>query len=286
MKPRALLPRLAVQAGFSLIELMISMVIGMVVVGAVLAAYLGAGTGSKAGHALSQVTEDASLALNVLRNSISMVGYGAPIAVTPGGKFQKWYAGTGLRGCDKGFTNPEAATIDLLNCPAGDDGGPDSVAVAYQADTWNSVNSGGVPLDCLGNTLTDAGGGNYLNYARFYVRDGNLYCRGRVPGQEDALVENVVDLQVLYGVAVMATPNQATHYMKADNMLFDALTVDDFDRVVSVRLCVVIRSTDEVMDTPMAYLDCGSNEVTAGDRRLYRSFTTTVVLQNRLGGMM
>lgn len=288
MAARMLHIRRPAQAGFSLIELMISMVIGMVVVGAVLAAYLSSGAGSRASQAMSQVTEDASLALNVLRTGIGMVGYGEPTGVDGAGNFLKNYSGiglqAGLRGCDQAFTNPEAASINALNCEDGDSGGPDAIAVAFVADARNSVTTGGgVPLDCLGNAIADAGG-YYLNYARFYVQGNQLLCRSGE--QVDALVENVADVQIRYGVAEQATPNQAREYKIADEMGFDADLVNEFDRVVSVRICVLINSTDEVMDTPMTYLGCNGASVTAGDRRLYRSFTTTIVLQNRLGEMM
>lgn len=272
------------ERGFSLIELMISMVIGLVVVGAALAAYLGTGGSSRASQAVSQVTEDANLALNVLRTGINMVGYGEPFGINGQGKFNKRYTGTGLRGCDQSFTNPTAA-IDQLACPTGDRGGADAMAVAYQVDARSSVTgTGGVPLDCLGNPV-DLVSGAYITAMRFYVADGKLMCSsGRLA---DSLVENVDDLQILYGVGTQRLPNQASAYMKASNMVFDAANVDDFDNVVSVRICVLIHSAENVLDAPMTYQGC-NGEVTAedGDRRLYRAFTTTVVLQNRLGDMM
>jgi type IV pilus assembly protein PilW len=273
------------QAGFSLVELMISLVIGMVVVGAVFAAYLSSGTSSKASQALAQITEDATISLNVMRSSVSMVGYGsAKTADAKTGKFVKLYPGVGTQpgifGCESGFTadsNKWNGPIEKLACDAGGDGA--SIALAYEADSYNSVlSSGGKPIDCLGDELNNAPG-YYLAYNRFYVSKGALYCLG---GAKDtaaqALVDNVESLDIRYGVASAAFPNQAVRYLKAD-----AMNAADFDRTVSVRICVVVRSTDQVLDQNMKYLDCGGNEVDAADRRLYRSFTTTVVLQNRLG---
>ena len=123
------------QAGFSLVELMISMVIGMVVVGAVLAAYLGAGATTRTSRAMSQITEDASVALSVLRSGIGMVGYSNPTGLV-GNKFTKSYLGKGLFGCNTTFEDA-SASIDALACANG--AGPNAIAVAYEADTANSV---------------------------------------------------------------------------------------------------------------------------------------------------
>lgn len=273
------------QKGFSLVELMISLVIGMVIVGAVFAAYLSSGTSSKASQALAQITEDATISLNVMRSSVSMVGYGSATSANPKtGKFVKQYSGVGgtpgIFGCESGFTvdsNKWDGPIEKLACDAGGDGA--SIAVAYEADSYNSVlSSGGKPIDCLGVELNNAPG-YYLAYNRYYVSKGALYCLGGAkdtPAQ--ALVDNIESLDIRYGVASAALPNQAVKYLKAD-----AMNAADFDHTVSVRICVVVKSTDQVLDQAMKYLDCGGNEVDAADRRLYRAFTTTVVLQNRVG---
>jgi type IV pilus assembly protein PilW len=57
--------------------------------------------------------------------------------------------------------------------------------------------------------------------------------------------------------------------------------------VVSVRLCVQVRSAAKVLDKASAntlgsWVDCGSVQRTSTDGYLRRSFTTTIVLQNKL----
>ena len=207
------------QAGFSLIELMISLVIGMVVVGAVLAAYLASGSSGRNGRALSQITEDASIAFSVLRSGISMVSYGAPTGVN-GGRFVKAYTGPGLFGCAGQFSDT-SATMDNLACAVAK--GPNAVAVAYEADQYNSVASGVVPLDCLGNKLTLKAGGYYLAYNRYYVNGGQLFCRGPGNDAAAALVDNVVDLRIEYGIAkadiggnAAEDSHRVTYYSAAD----------------------------------------------------------------------
>jgi type IV pilus assembly protein PilW len=283
--------RRLVQAGFSLVELMIAMVIGLVVVGAVLSAYLGAGATSRTSRAMSQITEDASVALSVLRSSIGMVGYSLPTAVDGAGKFTKAYPGLGLFGCDGGFTDSSAAIAGLTCSP---DAGPDSIAVAFEADTSNSVvrDVAGVdvPLDCLGNTIPPGAGPQYLAYNRYYLNgESQLMCLGPGAPGAQALVDNVVDLQIRYGVGAAAAVNQVGFYADAGNV--GALPNNvNWTNTVSVRICVVVASApgEFVMDTDgVPYRDCEGDEITPaeGDRRMFRAFTTTVVLQNRLGNM-
>ena len=57
--------------------------------------------------------------------------------------------------------------------------------------------------------------------------------------------------------------------------------------VVAIRLCVQVRSAAKVLDaesmaTLGAYVDCGNVRRTSNDGVLRRTFSTTVVLQNRL----
>lgn len=276
------------QAGFSLVELMISMVIGMVVVGAVLSAYLAAGNSGRNGRALAQITEDASIAMSVLRSNISMVGYGKATGVDSDGLFTKTYGGLGVFGCNGAFADTSKA-IDQLTCAAGE--APDSIAVAYEADKWNSVPSGVVPLDCLGNKIPLVGG-YYLAYNRFYVANGQLLCRGPGSDEAQALVDNVEDMRIFYGVAgngfLRKDPN--THrvsYFGSASVFDDLGKTMASDGLMSVRVCLVIRSADNVLDAPADYHGCnGDVKVEDGDRHLYRTFTSTIVLQNHVGAVL
>lgn len=266
------------ERGFSLVELMISMVIGMVVVGAVFAAYLGMGTSSRANRAIAQMTEDVSLAMNILRSHIAMAGYSTPVGVN-NGKFVKSYMGGAVNGCQSDFTNLDV-DIDALTCKGT---GEDSIAVAYEADAFNAVQSGAnVPLDCLGNEVPLVGGVR-LSYSRFYVSNGQLFCRGPGNASGAALVENIVSMMVWYGVASGApgAANQAAYYTRVGNP--PLMNATDFGNVVSARICLVVSSENEVLDNVSNYIDCEGNSVTPADRKLYRAFTSTIVLQNRTG---
>jgi type IV pilus assembly protein PilW len=271
------------QHGFSLIELLISMVIGLVVIGAMMAAYLGTGASSRNTRALAQITEDASVALNVLRTTIGMTGYGTPTGIDPDdGMFTFSYPGATLRGCDSDFSDHDL-DIGALTC--GGDATSDAIAVAYEADAANSVvNADNEPLDCLGNSFDKDASGIWLAYQQFYVSGGSLTCRGPGNAAGQALVDNIETLQIRYGVGdrSVSRANQVVRYEDATTM-----SADDFKDAVSVRVCVLVRSEDQVMDSATAYRDCDGEqqEPEDDDRRMYRAFTSTIVLQNRLKGM-
>jgi len=265
------------ERGFSLVELMISMAVGMVVIGAVLAAYLGMGAGSRNSRAMAQMTEDVSLAMNVLRSHVAMAGFSTPNGVGADGKFTKNYNGMAIMGCSSTFTDATVA-IDALACSKE---GSDAIAVVYEADGDNAIVSGGQFLDCLGNSIPADGAGLFLSYSRFYVSNGQLFCRGPGNGGEQALIENIEEMRIWYGFARNGETYPVAYYSRAPN---DPKMNDvDAGRVVSARICLVVRSEDQVMDEVTSYIDCEGSSKLPDDRRMYRAFTSTVVLQNRMG---
>jgi type IV pilus assembly protein PilW len=289
------------QAGFTLVELLVSLVIGFAVVGALLAAYMASFRGTRQQDAMVQMAEDATLALNVIRAQVAMAGYSSVVAVTPGGLTLHTFASKPLFGCaGSQFGTPLDPIITAaLPCVATPPGTPvsDTIEVAYEAtnDTHGSngilgpAASGNAPLDCLGNAipLTNDGVGTafYLNDSKFYVQGGSLYCHaaGATPGAP--LVDHVEKLSVTYGLAAadLKSLNQIVTYAPAP-----ALASTDWQRVVSATICIEVRSADKVLDqtnvaTLSTYIDCaGKRQTTVTDGYLRRSFATTVVLQNRL----
>jgi type IV pilus assembly protein PilW len=276
--------------GFSLVELMVSVTIGLVVVLTVLAAFVGSGVGGRHGSALGQATEDASLALNILRGQVAMAGYAEPYSTNVAtGKMLLVYGGTAIFGCDGGFEDPAAVGEAAVTCKA-DAAQPDAFTVLYQADKSNAIANGAVPYDCQGNALplTAAAGpvpAHYVNESRFYISaNGELMCKGNSAASASAvaLVSNIQDLRLTYGLANGTTPNQVTRYVDGTTI---GSAKTSWANVVSVRICVVVRSENPVSDMPTSYYNCEGTSVAAPDRRMYRAFTTTVVLHNRLGGI-
>lgn len=321
--------------GFSLIELMVSLTIGLVIVVAAMSAYLGASGASKMAEAQGRMNEDAQAALSILSQQLRMAGnnpiqagraggylrnpvyspYTATYTTTPG---TVTLAGFSIRGCDGRFNNINTAsttldTLDTSACAGMTSTLADSIAINYEADQYNTIRtSGGLPTDCLGNTLgaIDAtftsGTATTATYAvadnRFYIGTStaivspSLYCQGN-GGASTAqpLVENIEDMQFMYGTistATTSTTATVAGYLTANEVVTEAnlaaLPSDAarWDKVRTVRICIVVRSESAVVSDASSakYLNCATPPVLtdAPDLRLRRAYSTTVVLRNRL----
>ena len=141
--------------GFSLIELMVSLVIGLVIMIAVISAYIGASGATRVAEAQARMNEDGQAVLTILSQQLRMAGNNPKRAgydvTTPRNHVYQTVTYI-VRGCDGRFADPSVADISLLTCAGG--GGPDAIAVTYEADRYNTIpTAGGAPTDCLGQAL-------------------------------------------------------------------------------------------------------------------------------------
>lgn len=228
-----------------------------------------------------------------------------------------------IRGCDSTFRNIKTATsLDNLICAAGAGGAgssaptPHSIAITYEADPFNTLPTAkGVPTDCLGNALdtqtasltTTTETGTATTSVDYHVADNryyigtttavlspSLYCKGRA-GAPQPLVENIEDMQFSYGTmpaSATSSLGPIAGYLSAGAIGTDpglALLADDaarWEKVVAVRICVLVRSEYPVVDEPASarWRGCdGTLQTHAPDLRLRRAYSTTVALRNRLG---
>lgn len=314
--------------GFSLIELMVSLTIGLVIAIAAMSAYLGAAGSSKMTDAQSRMNEDAQAALNVLAQQIRMAGTNPvqsnrtdPFGHNPvydptyvGGSVTAYASGTttytvtvapsafSIRGCDGTFNNiTSVATLDAFS-DCGASTSPDSIAISYEADRYNTVASGSAPTDCVGSALPTVSATFPSGTASFSVADNRFYianssnipslmCKG-ISSNAQPLVENVEDMQFWYGV-VSSTSTSTTAtvagYLTADEVVTNtdlaALPINErWGKVLSVRVCIVVRSENPVVPDAASgqYYKCdGTLDTSKTDLRLRRAYTTTVVLRNR-----
>jgi type IV pilus assembly protein PilW len=321
---------------------MISITIGLIIAIAAMSAYIGASGASKIADAHARMNEDAQAALAILSQQIRMAGNNpdqpnrvsnvtatlasvrnpvyiptptyAGFALAPG---TFTLSGFSIRGCDGNFSNiSSAANIDTLTCAGTTTTLPDSIAISYEADKYNTA--GTSPTDCLGNSLAlrtatlpaftgitspattaSTSVGYRVAENRFYIGTStgitspSLYCKGNgAASTQQPLVENVEDLQLQYGtVSATGTSTTATvaGYLHALEILSDvnlaALASDAarWDKVRTVRICIVVRSEGNVVSDAdsASYLDCAGNPVISPDLRLRRAYSTTVVLRNR-----
>lgn len=341
--------RQGMQAGFSLIELMVSLTIGLVITVAALSAYVGSSNAGRVADAQSRMNEDAQAALSTLSQQVRLAGAN-PVQVSRVYPFRRnpvyaaTYAGGTLtayiplpytvtlpsfspstytlsafavRGCDGTFsniTNTAANRLDALTCATTTTTLPDSIAVSYESDRYNTVNVSARPSDCLGQTLpiaatvtlgatTTVPTNTTITVAdnRFYIANQpnrsptvpSLYCKGNGNTQPQPLVENVEDMQLTYGVvSTTDTAEQSTiaGYLTANqvetetSMAALANSGLRWGRVLSVRICVVVRSENPVAPDAASgkYYKCdGTLDSSKTDLRLRRAYSTTVVLRNR-----
>jgi type IV pilus assembly protein PilW len=285
------------QQGFSLIELMVAMAIGLVVVGAVLTNYLNNTSASRRTNALAQISSDAALAMGILRNHIAMAGFAQPTSVDAFGKMVLTPIGQGMVGCGgtsmtrtvtttNGAPNPPTWGCDTATTPS------DSLLVRYQTDanvsplTAGTNPAGNNPMDCLGNNILANGANIYIAENNFYIdQDANnlpaLYCRSGT--QNEPLVENVTAMTLTFGVAAGTGKNQPiVRYVSATDVGTLPDTTGSWDAVKAVRICLVVRSAEAVLTTAEPYIGCNKQRITPTDRFMYRTFTTTIVLNNRM----
>ena len=308
--------------GLTLVELLVSMTLGLLIVAATLAGYLGLSEAGRMAEAQGRMDEDGQAALSVLTSHLRMAGSNPERPNrSPEDRRNPVYPmpfGFAVRGCDGTFANVAAAAfIQDLTCPAGASSSPDSIAITYEADRYNTVKPapGADPTDCLGHplnllsetvdTVTPLGTGTTVaNYHvaenRFYIAAGpggspSLYCKGNgAGGNSGPLVENVEDLQLTYGtVPADATDINSARiagYLDATEVAThsELMSLPDeaarWARVASVRICVVVRSSRPVApgQGSAQYLKCDGSVVTnPPDLHLRRAYSTTVVLRNR-----
>ncbi len=299
--------------GLSLIEVLISMAIGLVVIGAVIVSYLGSGRAGRYQSAYSQMDQDAQIGLNVLSRELQLAGYSQPSSLTLNAAAQLVMnynigAATPVFGCDKGFTDPKAAT---LACNTGAGTIP-AIEVVYEADVKNTVPSftsapsdcsvtpaAGVPTDCLGNRLNTPAenpacvAAPYMVRNRYFVQTGpsgrpELYCVGAVSGggattnTVQPLLENVEGMKLWFGVQVAANPRQVVRYVTATDI--NGVGATEWNNVISVRVCLLMRSADAVLsaEDTRTYLDCDSATKTSSDNYLRRAYFMTTALRSKM----
>lgn len=293
--------------GLTLVELMISLVIGLVVVGAVLVSYLSSGQTNKRQAAYAEMNENAQIALTLMKSDLLLAGYAQPLGTVtnPGPPaittFNKTYAGSPVFGCDNGFVNVSAATGAAACVVAS---GMPALEVNYEADTSNTVKTAAdLPSDCKGARLPASNvvvplplpAKNVTFYVasnRYYLSAGNtgrseLHCASNArdlannPTTPQPMVDNVDAMKIWYGEANAVDRRQIVRYVPASSVVI-------WPNIVSVRVCVLMRSSEKVLtgeDTTAGmagYLDCDSAAQTSADGYLRRAYFLTTTLRNKM----
>jgi len=240
------------------------------------------------------------MALNIMRTQASMAGYSSYFKVDDPSQTMngRGFAATPVFGCSGSNFGSYHGIVNAVACTGTSTS--DTLEVAYEANdnTWGGGSSNAIldgaghPLDCLGNALDAAVLGYYLADSKFYVSGNKLYCEG--PGTTGVvaapLVDNIENLSIKYGLSSAtagAALSQIAMYSSAPGA---APNAGAWKRVMSISICVVVRSAVPVIDKTVGtaknaldtYVDCAGNTAHSADGYLRRSFSTTVLLQNRI----
>ncbi len=287
--------------GRTIIELMVAMTISFIIVLGIVGVYFGSHQSYRTTDDKSRLDEDARLALHQMAQSIRMAGYGALLSAKPldpekgpmsdflSPQQKTSYLGAprlaAIFGCSGKFTDPKAIPAACTT-----DTTRDSMIVRYKVDTDNAnATATNLPTDCLGQAVV-------LNPTvvenRYYIASNpatsasELYCAGNggtssiattFASSPQPIAENVVAMQLTYGFD--SDGDQST-----DNFL-PASAVTNWDSVVSVRICLVMRTAgDGLASTGQQYRDCNNNLVTPIDRRIYGAYSTVVTIRSRASG--
>lgn len=311
--------------GFTLIEMMIALALGLVILAASLAVYTASSRGSQVSQAETQLNEDGILALNLIQQQIKQAGYSSQVIPSNGALIMGNYQGPAVRGCDFGFTDSSAAFSSLACATSGSGGSAIAIRYEATIDNTiptstglptNCVGNGINVVTPSDVSPPPAGGaGNYALADNRYMVDSSgsqpmLSCRGaeknaggNIIGTSQPLLANVESVQILYGIAKIPSAELAPTYDPLRHQIIgyktaaeiEALTnsgtfpadnlLDRWGRVLSVRVCLIMRSDQPVRDAPdgaFTYKNCSNVDTTATDGYLRKTYTTTVLLRNRL----
>jgi len=286
--------RIKKMQGLSLIELMVSMVISLFLIGGLASVYISTRASDKMRVEISEMEENARTALLAIRNIVSHAGYPSIYNHTIDEPF---YAGA------DNIPNPDCraggakesliAYTPILDEKTEDSttGKRDTLVTVFMADNPDMVGAppGLLTQDCMASTITaqcssDPMGGMYnpteskiYNYLYITTNNGRraLTCMGSLGGAQP-IAENIENMQFLYGVLV----GDDLIYKNATEVTADG----DWGSVINVQAGILVRSEREVLDTDekKVFLLLDQKITTAKDRRIYKAYTTTIVLPNRI----
>lgn len=299
------------------------MAIGLLVMVSVVALFAGSSGAGKTAEAQGRMNEDGQAALTILTQQIRMTGSNPkqPNRTALAPRNPVFGANTyQVRGCVGTFSNITTAANIASLTTCGTSTLPDSIAVRYEADRYNTVPTPTTLLatDCLGSSLPIVAGtatvvvgtATAVQNVSFRVADNrffigtstvvtspSLYCKGNGTANAQPLVENIEDLKFTYGTSPAGTATgTVAGYLNANEVETDGnadstgtslsslpTSAARWARVSTVRICVLARSELPVAtaNANAKYLDCNGELQTPTDMRLRKAYHTTVVLRNR-----
>ncbi|PID45323.1 MAG: hypothetical protein CSB47_09055 [Proteobacteria bacterium] len=278
--------------GLSLIELMVTMVVSLFLMSGVVTVYLGVKSNDKVRSEISEMDENGRNALMLLRDIISHAGYRSINNLALDTPFYVDSANIPNPKCRGGAAKlvsyPPILSKKTRNSVAGK---RDTLVTVHIADSPTVAGSSGgllvadcqagvIPAECSSDpvaglhTSSDSRIYNYL-YINTPSKRRVLTCMGSRGGSQP-LAENIENMQFLYGVS----SGGSLVYRNADSVTANA----EWDSVVTVRVALLVRSENGVLNKAesKSFLLLDEKITTPKDKRIYKAYTTTIVLPNRL----
>lgn len=250
------------QRGFSLVELMVSLTLGSLVILALGQIYSSTSASRRVQEMQSRLAEDGRFVMGISSRLLLQAGYrNSP---TYGAPFQS-----------------VSASVSTAS----------SVLFVFDTDGTNQIG-------CNGIVEAASGSNRSVTIARNASGLNCIYDNGAGPASTNWVVAaaagtsrgvEVVDFNLQYGVDTANNTGAASAYQcaAAADCIPDSYTSTPAatNRIVAVRVCVVLRSEQSAMavSRPAAFTNCTGAAIAASisDRKVYRIFRTTVAMRNR-----
>jgi len=267
------------QDGLTLIELMISLVIGMVLVLFISTLFVNSKASFRLNDDNARLQEDAGYAMGLIGRNLMQAGFGnvRTSATTD-------FVGQALKGCSKGFKNT-GVPLDLA-CATTGTANP-AFQVSYRVNDLYDANTG-AGADCNGQKVdsTTSAAGIAINSFFLATKSGDtvpsLYCNGNGNTVSQPVLRSVEAMVLTYGVDANGdyVPDQYLGADAVEALTPNAINRKNWDQVVSVQVCLLVASANNVTDGNRGYTDCSGAAQTATDNKLRRAFTKVFALRN------
>lgn len=231
--------------GFTLVELMVAVAIGLFLVSTVGVLFVNSQRTYHAQDANARIQEGSRYAADYLGRQARESGYLKIV-------FNQLSSGNL-------FAAP--APLSFAGTPiAGTEGGASADSITLSSDSTT---------DCLGQVVASPA----VNQFRINTSK-QLECLGNGSGTAGVVLEDVEDMQILYGQPMGSNYG----YVVASSAAMSSVT--------SVRVCLLLRakadSSKRGVDGGQTYTDCLGGAQTKSDGFLRRTMTMTIDLRNRL----
>jgi len=275
------------QSGMTLLELMLAMMLGLFIVAGVGTVYLGSKQSYATRDQISELDENARMALRVLTEHIEHAGY----AGSSGMQVQNYILPSGATVTQKtcGSTqNPRNPNIINSAADGTPGNGGDTIGVSYLADEGLSIDCSGSRLnaDCMPDKTPSRDFGQVYN--AFRVDPDNfrnavgykvpaLQCGGSNVTGRQPWAQGVENIQFRYGVD-MNGDLAADNYWTATQVQAG----NAWNRILSVQVALLMRSIEPVYpDSQSTSYQLLDQTIAVGPDRYKRAvYTTTIRLRN------